>query len=361
MFEISDVIKKVPFFKPLDRDAVNEIVDLLQYKSFRPGEIVCHAGEIGEEMFIIISGKVKVVVITSDGEENIIAELGSGDYFGEMALLTGEPRSASVVTTEPAELFTLGKADFDDIIERYPSIALSMGRVMSQRLHRLLQKSSNKKARVTAVSGDLQERSLVDLLRFCEINYLNGTLHISNGQRSGHFEYLRGELQKVVLDDLPEDRALDEMLGWEAGTFTIEPAPLKLDNQKKSTDAPQHPDTVVHLNANHIVQRLLTKALSQQHWQVLSAATAAEALELVVQHPGAVVLTAAKLPDTTLESFIKSLRQSNATPVVILTDDDQIPALKERLGPLPGIYFTKSPRLEEVIAALEPLRTTRAV
>ena len=361
MFEISDVIKKVPFFKPLDRDAVNEIVELLQYKSFRPGEMICHAGEIGAEMYIIISGRVKVVVITPDGEENIIAELGGGDYFGEMALLTGEPRSASVVTTEPAEMFTLNKADFDDIIERYPSIALSMGRVMSQRLYNLLQKSSNKKARVTAVSGDLRERSLVDLLRFCEINYLNGTLRINNGQRSGHFEYLRGELQKVVLGDLPEDRALDEMLGWEEGTFTIEPAPLKLDNTEKPTQTAQRTDTVVHLNPNHIVQRLLAKALSQHHWQPLTAATAAEALTLMGQHPGAVVLTAVKLPDTSLESFIKSLRQSTATPVVILTDDGQIPALKERLGPLPGIYFTKSSQLEEVIAALEPLRGAGAV
>jgi PleD family two-component response regulator len=201
----------------------------------------------------------------------------------------------------------------------------------------------------------------VDLLRFCEINYLNGILRISNGKRSGLFEYLRGELQKVVLEELPEDQALDEMLSWEEGTFTIEPAPIKLNSTAKPALKNNSTDIVVHLNPNHIVQRLLTKALSQHNWQMLTATTASEALEMLAQHPGAVLLTTAKPPDISLENFITSLRRITATPAVILTVDEQIAGLKDRLGLQPGIYFTQSPQIEDVIAALEPLRSSRAV
>ena len=141
MFQISEVLRKVPFFQTLGRDGIDFIVERLKFKPFDADELICHAGDPGDKMYIVINGQVKVVITTQPGgEENVIAYLNSGDYFGEMSLLTGEPRSASVITTEASEMFILNKTDFDVIIERFPSISLSMGKIMSQRLHDTLKR-----------------------------------------------------------------------------------------------------------------------------------------------------------------------------------------------------------------------------
>jgi CRP/FNR family cyclic AMP-dependent transcriptional regulator len=145
MFQISEVLKKVPFFRTLGKDGIGFIVERLKFKPFEKDEVICNAGDPGDKMFIIINGKVKVVVSGEDGEEKVIASLGGGDYFGEMALLTGEPRSATVITTDPSEMFILNKSDFDLIVERFPSITLSMGKIMSQRLRDTLQKAAKSK------------------------------------------------------------------------------------------------------------------------------------------------------------------------------------------------------------------------
>ena len=68
------------------------------------------------------------------GGEQIVASLGPGDYFGEMSLLTGEPRSATVKTSENSEMFMLNKDDFTVILEKFPSITLSMAKIVSTRL-----------------------------------------------------------------------------------------------------------------------------------------------------------------------------------------------------------------------------------
>src|SRR4030043_918114 len=108
IFQISEVLKKVPFFRSLGKDGISFIVERLKFKPFDADEIICKIGDPGDRMYIVISGKVKVIVKTKDSaEETIIAELSGGAYFGEMALLTGDPRSASVITTEPSEMFIL--------------------------------------------------------------------------------------------------------------------------------------------------------------------------------------------------------------------------------------------------------------
>jgi len=85
MFQISEVLKKVPFFRTLGKDGIGFIVERLKFKPYEKNETICKSGDPGDKMFIIISGTVKVVVSSDDGEEKIIASLAGGDYFGEMA------------------------------------------------------------------------------------------------------------------------------------------------------------------------------------------------------------------------------------------------------------------------------------
>jgi len=105
----------------------------LQPVRFRQGEYILREGDPGEMMYFIESGRVRV---ERGAGQNIwvIAELAAGDLFGEMALLTGNARSASIVALSDIELWSLAQADFDDLVTAYPNLALALSRLLSERL-----------------------------------------------------------------------------------------------------------------------------------------------------------------------------------------------------------------------------------
>jgi CRP-like cAMP-binding protein len=100
---------------------------------FRQGEVIVQENTPGDEMFFIESGRVRVV--RKEGSQRfVLAQLGAGDLFGEMALLTGNPRSASVMAESEVDLWSLSQADFDDLVTAYPNLALALSRLLSERL-----------------------------------------------------------------------------------------------------------------------------------------------------------------------------------------------------------------------------------
>ena len=130
-------IKSVPLFS----DLTDKEVDLLAVSGSRrkfPGKnVVFQEGDIGEVLFIILSGRVKVLLTGKDGQEFILSFLGPGNFFGEMAILDSAPRSASVVTVEPCEFFLLGQKELTGLLKNHPSIAMKMLKNLSQRLRKI--------------------------------------------------------------------------------------------------------------------------------------------------------------------------------------------------------------------------------
>ncbi|NIV29781.1 MAG: cyclic nucleotide-binding domain-containing protein, partial [Anaerolineae bacterium] len=86
------------------------------------------------EMYFIESGRARVVREMSSARALVLAELEAGDLFGEMSLLTGAPRSATVTALSELNLWILGQADFDELVTAYPNLALAVSRLLSERL-----------------------------------------------------------------------------------------------------------------------------------------------------------------------------------------------------------------------------------
>jgi CRP-like cAMP-binding protein/CheY-like chemotaxis protein len=357
MFQISEVLKKVPFFRTLGKDGIGFIVERLKFKPFEKDEVICNAGDPGDKMFIIINGKVKVVVSGEDGEEKVIASLGGGDYFGEMALLTGEPRSATVITTDPSEMFILNKSDFDLIVERFPSITLSMGKIMSQRLRDTLQKAAKSSSgkTETAVKGDLSEKKLVDVLKFCENNSLNGKVIVRKDGEEGQIFYDKGELQKVTLGNLSEDTALDTLLKWEEGEFIIEPKPLQMEVEKKAEEkkAPSH--RIVIVNNSMVVQKLLQKTFESMGYEIYAVETATKGKNLIDSLKPNLVISDTKLPDSTGIEFLTAIRENNNIPFILLTDSSTKPQYEQEAGNTADVSFTNSKEIGEVVKVVESI------
>ncbi len=111
-------------------------------REYQPGEVIFREGDVGNEMFIIQSGRVKITK-TIKGEETILVELGSGDFFGEMAVIDKDPRSANAVAVEPSRLIALDEEVFEMHMQTNPKIVKKILKNLTQRLRNSNQTIAN--------------------------------------------------------------------------------------------------------------------------------------------------------------------------------------------------------------------------
>jgi CPA2 family monovalent cation:H+ antiporter-2 len=123
----AQLMSKFPVFADLNAEQRAELLTLFRPQSAAPGERIIRAGEIGTEMYFISSGAVEVSI----GDKNI--HLGPGEFFGEMAVLTGEPRTADVTAIDYCLFLTMSKEDFDRFIGRHPGLRAKFDAVAMQR------------------------------------------------------------------------------------------------------------------------------------------------------------------------------------------------------------------------------------
>lgn len=110
--KIETILKEVPLFSLLPTEGLKELVKQGQTLSFETGQIVCGEGDEAHTMYVILDGQLRVYKRDEEGNEVDIARLRSGDFFGEMALLDNEPRSATVACITPCHLFMLDRLGF---------------------------------------------------------------------------------------------------------------------------------------------------------------------------------------------------------------------------------------------------------
>jgi CRP-like cAMP-binding protein len=109
-------------FSSFEREALMEILASTELRSFDEGDIVVTEGEGGSSLFLIVDGKVKVFTRTETGSNVPLAELGPGDFFGEVSLLTGKPRTATITASTEVNAIELDRANLDRIVEGHPEV-----------------------------------------------------------------------------------------------------------------------------------------------------------------------------------------------------------------------------------------------
>jgi len=359
MIQIGKILKQVPIFRMLGKESIDFIVERLKFKTFSASDTICKIGDPGDEMFIIISGNVNICIYDEKGQnEQIVATLQSGDYFGEMALLTGETRSASVIATEDSETFVLHKNDFDVILEKFPSISLSLGKTVSKRLKDTLSKaikmpkSDSEAGAQSGPSGSLEEVPMVDLISFCESNSLTGTMVLKNENQTGVFEFESGVPAKVTLADLKDDKALDAMLGWNDGTFeiTVRPLKLKKDAEKVDTDVSK---TILITNNSLVVRKIVERAFKGLGYQVATAKNMADSISIMSDQKVDIIITDIKLPDGSATDFCNQVREKDKTPFIFLADNSVRAELESSLKEFGQAELTKTHEVSEIVKLVE--------
>lgn len=113
---LEDLIRHVEIFDGLETRDVNKVLKIASGKKFAKGDLVFQEGDVGDCFYLIIEGSVEITKKMPDGRSEIMATLREGDYFGEMALLDGDPRSASVTAIEETKLLEVRNSQFIKII-----------------------------------------------------------------------------------------------------------------------------------------------------------------------------------------------------------------------------------------------------
>ena len=130
-------LRRCPLFAPCPAGVLAEVGRNLRHRHFRRNEVIFHQGDPGDALHVISSGAVKILLPSPDGEEAIIATLRPGDFFGEMAILDGEPRSATATAIEPTETASLSRDVFHELLDRHHDLRDSLFAALTARLRRL--------------------------------------------------------------------------------------------------------------------------------------------------------------------------------------------------------------------------------
>ncbi len=125
-------LRRIPLFAELDENALAAVHERFMLERHAAGEVIVRQGDPGDKLYAISRGQLDVWITTGDRERQVNA-LGEGDYFGEMALVTGEPRNATLRTTMPTQLYSLATADFTALMDRIPALREAVARTVERR------------------------------------------------------------------------------------------------------------------------------------------------------------------------------------------------------------------------------------
>jgi anion transporter len=137
MEPVVDTIRAIPIFSGLSREDTAKVLGRMEETSVSAGDKIFSQGDNGDAFYLIQSGAVEVILESGNGKSEIIAVLGEKDWFGEMALLSGEPRSATICAVKPTVLWRLSREAWDDLIDKHPTWLMQFCATLSKRLAHL--------------------------------------------------------------------------------------------------------------------------------------------------------------------------------------------------------------------------------
>ncbi|MDQ1330919.1 MAG: Crp/Fnr family transcriptional regulator [Thermodesulfobacteriota bacterium] len=120
------ILKNIPIFSCLHDDELYELTNVAIKKSFLKNTILISEGDSTDSLYVVCSGKVKAIITDEHGKEVILSIFGPGEYFGELAFIDGEHRSASIITREPTEVLIISRDGLRDILSSNPNLAFNL-------------------------------------------------------------------------------------------------------------------------------------------------------------------------------------------------------------------------------------------
>jgi CRP-like cAMP-binding protein len=206
-------LKGSDLFENQPEEVLRAVLAQGQLLEFGPGGVLFKQGDQGDRLYIVKSGVLEVVASPTDGAEaQPVAYLGSGEVLGELALLTGSPRTATVRSPEHAEVFTVAKAVFLDLMATLPAFSRNLCLVLAKRLEATtlkIPRSSTKQ-----LQGNLRFFDLATVIQTLIGSHQTGTLTVTQGegkQKVAEILFLKGNICRAKVKHLTGDDAVFQL------------------------------------------------------------------------------------------------------------------------------------------------------
>jgi CRP-like cAMP-binding protein len=206
-------LKASDLFENQSAEVLRAVLAQGKLEEFGSGAIVFRQGEQGDRLYIVKSGALEVLAVPADGAEAVpVAYLGAGEVLGELALLTGSPRTATVRCPEKAEMFVLEKPVFLDLMDTLPGFSRNLCLVLAKRLEATtlkVPKSSTKQ-----LQGNLRFFDLATVIQTLIGSHQTGNLTVSqegSKQRIAELFFFKGNIARAKVKQLTGDDAVFQL------------------------------------------------------------------------------------------------------------------------------------------------------
>ena len=182
-----DSLRRCALFAHVDDDGLTALADLTRRRRYRRNEVIFHQDDVGDSLHIVAEGAVKIVLPSQEGEEAIIASLKPGDFFGELALLDGSPRSTTATALEPTETLALPRDEFQRLLSEDPRLVTALLRALAGELRRL--------------TGHVEELHFLDLagrLSMRLVRLARGSDTTAKGRVELNWPYTQSDLASMI-------------------------------------------------------------------------------------------------------------------------------------------------------------------
>jgi CRP-like cAMP-binding protein len=204
-------LRNSELFENQPAEVVRAVLAQGQLLEFGPGDVVFRQGDQGDRLLVVKSGILEVVAAPSDGSEpTVVAYLGTGEVIGELALLTGSPRSATVRSPEHAELFAVDKAVFFDLMDILPAFSRNLCVVLARRLETTTLKVP--RAAGKQLQGNLRHFDLATVIQTLIGSHQTGALVVSQDKHKvAEIFFFRGNIARARYRQLVGDDAVFQL------------------------------------------------------------------------------------------------------------------------------------------------------
>lgn len=217
------VMRNLDIFESLDDDALSDLTMLLELKTIPVGKMLIKKGDPGSHLYIVLKGLV--ALMADDGSK--IAEMGTGEIFGEMSLLSGEPVTNSIHTITVTHVAMLSIKNFKHVLKKYPVLQLFLFKMLVDRAQTMTLRSGNI---TSGMTGELADIAVVDLFQLINSSQKTGTIALVLEQGKAMVFFKEGEIIHARFLELRNQDAVFVMLGMKSGHFSYTRAiPGELD------------------------------------------------------------------------------------------------------------------------------------
>jgi CRP/FNR family transcriptional regulator, cyclic AMP receptor protein len=209
----ASTLRAISIFSSLSDDDVLDLSTLLEFEEFDWGFPIAQKGDPGTKLYIMITGRVEVI----DDDGVVLAEMGTGDVFGEMSLLSGERVTTTIQAAEPCEIATMSQKNFRHILNKYPALQVFFYKLLVSRITTINVQRAEELA--SGMVGQISDISPVELCQMINSNQKTGHLKIESSSFKARLLFNEGEVIKADAGAKEGPDAFYDILALKEGRF----------------------------------------------------------------------------------------------------------------------------------------------